>query len=82
MPYLLALKNKALANTDWFDTREQYVAVLLPNFFILYFGQKPPTGDIMSDYVKMAFTTIGTGYETWCTLVEKQSPHLARLQWF
>ena len=35
LPYLLALENKALANTDWFDTRDKYVAVLLPNFFIL-----------------------------------------------
>ena len=51
-PYLLALENKALANTDWFDTRKQHVAVLLPNFFILYCGQKPPTGDITSDDVK------------------------------
>ena len=63
------LENKALANTDWFDSPDKKcVCALLPNFFILYFGQKPPTGDIMSDNVKMAFTTIGTGYQTWCTL--------------
>ena len=62
LPYLLALKNEALANTDWFDTREKYVAVLLPNFFILYFGQKPPTRDIMSDNVKMEFSMLGKGY--------------------
>jgi len=47
LSYLLELKNDLLANTDWFDTTKKYVAVLLPNFFILYFGQKPPTGDIM-----------------------------------
>jgi hypothetical protein len=39
MSYLLTLENKVLANTDWFDTGNKYVAVLLPNFFILYFGQ-------------------------------------------
>ena len=63
LPYLLALKNKVLANTDWFQsTDDKYVAVLLlPNFFILYFGQKPPTGDIMLDDVKMEFLTLGTG---------------------
>ena len=44
------------------------MAVLLPNFFILYFSQKPPSRDIMSDDVKMEFLTLGTGYETWCTL--------------
>ena len=68
MKYLLALKNEALANTDWFNASKKYVGALLPNFFILYFGQKTPSGDIMSDNVKMAFSTIGTGYKTWCTL--------------
>ena len=71
LPYLLALKNEALANTDWFDSSKKYVAVLLPNFFILYFSQKPPTGDIISDNVKMAFATLGKGYETWCTVAEE-----------
>ena len=71
LSYLLALENKLLANTDWYNTREKYVAVLLPNFFILYFGQKPPTGDIMSDDVKMKFLTLGTGYKAWCTLTEE-----------
>ena len=52
LPYLLALENKALDNKDLFDTNKKYVCALLPNFFMLYFGQKPPTGDIMSDKVK------------------------------
>ena len=65
------LKNKALANTDWFDTSKKYVCALLPNFFILYFGQKPPTRDIMPDDVKMEFSTLGKGYETWCTIAEE-----------
>ena len=59
LKYLLDLKNEALANTDWFNTTEKYVCVLLPTFFILFFGQKPPTGDIMSDNVKMAFSPLG-----------------------
>ena len=59
LPYLLALENKALSNTDWFDTSEKYMAGLLPSFFLLYFGLKPPTKDIMSDDVKMAFSTLG-----------------------
>ena len=63
MSYLLALENKLLANTNWYDTSKKYVAVLLPNFFILYFGQKTPTRDIMSDDVKMKFLMLGMGYE-------------------
>ena len=82
LSYLLALENKLLANTDWYNTREKYVAVLLPNFFILYFGQKPPTGDIMSDDVKMEFLTLGTGYGAWCNLTGKLSTHRGRLQQF
>ena len=61
LPYLLALEKDALANTDWFNTNKKYVGVLLPNFFILYFGKKPPTWDITSDDVKMAFLMVGTG---------------------
>ena len=44
LKYLLDLENEALVNTDWFNSIEQYVCALLPNFFILYFGQKPPPG--------------------------------------
>ena len=71
LKYLLDLKNKALANTEWFESPNKYVCALLPNFFILYFGQKPPTGDIMSDNVKMAFLMLGKGYKAWCTGAEE-----------
>ena len=71
LKYLLDLENEALANTNWFNSTKKYVCALLPNFFILYFGQKTPTGDIMSDDVKMAFATLGKGYETWCTIAEE-----------
>ena len=71
LKYILALENEALANTDWFNSTEQYVCALLPNFFILYFGQKPPTGDIMSNDVKMEFAPLGKGCEAWCTVAEQ-----------
>ena len=71
LKYLLDLKNEALANNNWFGTTKKYECALLPNFFILYFGQKPPTGDIMSDELKMAFTTLGKGYKAWCTVAEE-----------
>ena len=47
-----------------------YVGFLLPNFFIVYFGQKPPIGDITSEDVNMAFSNVGMGYKTWCTFAE------------
>ena len=50
---------------------KKYVCAVLPNFFILYFGQKPPTGDITTDNVKMQFATLGKGYESWCIGAEK-----------
>jgi hypothetical protein len=71
LKYLLDLENKALANTDWFNTIKQYVCALMSNFFILYFGRKPPTGDIMPDNVKMAFSTLRKGYKAWCTSAEE-----------
>jgi hypothetical protein len=71
MKYILEIENEALANTDWFDTTPKYVCALLPNFFILYFGQKPPTRDITSDNVKMEFVMLGKGCEAWCTGAEE-----------
>jgi len=71
LKYLLDPENEAPANMDWYDTIKKYVCALLPNFFILYFGQKTPTGGIMSDDVKMAFLTLGKGYEAWCTGAEQ-----------
>ena len=47
------------------------MCALLPNFFILYFVQKTPTGDIMSEDVKVEFTALGKGYKTWCTVADK-----------
>ena len=70
MPYESAFENGNLVNTDWHNSGTMYMGLLLPNFFILYFGQKPPTGDVMSDDVKRAFSSVGLGYKTWCTLAE------------
>ncbi len=64
MPYGSDFVNNALLNMDWYDSGSTYVGLLLPNFFILYFGQKPPTGDITLDDVKMAVLKIGLDYKT------------------
>ena len=71
MPYELDFKKNALVNTDWHNSGTTNVGLRLPNFFILYFVQKPPTRDVTLDDVKMAFLKVGMGYETWCTFVEE-----------
>jgi hypothetical protein len=66
--YIMDLEREARDGTAWHDAPDdkKYVCALLPNFFILYFGQKPPTGDITSEDVKLQFSTLGKGYEAWC----------------
>jgi hypothetical protein len=53
MPYKLTSEDNVLVNKDWYVSGTLYVGLLLPNFFILYFGQKPPAGDITSEDVKI-----------------------------
>jgi hypothetical protein len=70
MTYINKLEAEALVATQWEmvdPNPTRYVCALLPNFFILYFGQKPPTGDITSDDVKLEFLALGKGYDAWCT---------------
>ena len=54
MHHKLYFENNVLVNTDWYNSGTDYVGLLLLNFFILNFGQKPPAGDITSDDVKPA----------------------------
>ena len=70
MPHELDFANNGLVNTDWHNSGTAYVGLLIPNFFILYFGQKPPTGDETPYAVKLAFLKVGAGYGTWCTFAE------------
>jgi hypothetical protein len=58
------LENKVLVNTDWHDSSTTFMGMLLPKFFMLYFGKKPPTGNIMLEDVKIAILKVGTGYKT------------------
>ncbi len=71
--YLTDLQMETRKRTAWHGRpdKERYVCALLPNFFILYFGQNPPTGDITTDDVKMEFATLGKGYEAWCAGAEE-----------
>ena len=38
---------------------------------MIYFGQKPPTENITSDNVKLAFSNLGMGYDAWCSFAEE-----------
>jgi hypothetical protein len=71
LKHRLDLTNDLLHNTCWLNLATLYVGTLLPNFFILYFGQKPPISDITDEDVKVAFAYLGLGYKTWITLTEE-----------
>ena len=53
------------SETDWTDFEEPIVGTLIPNFFITYFGQVLPHGDISDDEIKTKLMRLGTGYELW-----------------
>jgi hypothetical protein len=54
-----------LSKTDWKNFEEPIVGTLIPNFFITYFGQVLPHGDISDDKIKAKLMRLGTGYELW-----------------
>jgi hypothetical protein len=56
-----------LSDTDWvtLSDSDQVVGRVTPNFFIIYFSQNIPRGDINDDDVKMSITQLGPGYATW-----------------
>jgi hypothetical protein len=59
------LPKELLSKTDWNDFKEPIVGTLIPNFFITYFGQDLPHGNISDDEIKAKLICLGTGYELW-----------------
>ncbi len=55
------LPKKLLSKTDWNDFKKTIVGTLIPNFFITYFGQVLPHGDISDDKIKAKLMRLGTG---------------------
>jgi hypothetical protein len=51
--------------TDWNDFEEPILGTLIPNFFIPYFGQDLPHGNISDIEIKAKLVRLGTGYELW-----------------
>ncbi len=54
-----------LTITERKNLSDAIIGVLFPNFFIVYFGQDFPKGDISSDDVKVNFAKLGAGYSLW-----------------
>ena len=57
--------------TDWKDMTDPIRGTLLPNFFIVYFGQEIPQGNITSDDVKITMAKLGTGYGLWVSTISE-----------
>jgi hypothetical protein len=53
------------SKTNWNDFKEPIFGTLIPNFFITYFGQVLPHGNISDKEVKAKLICLGTGYELW-----------------
>jgi hypothetical protein len=56
---------ESLSKTDWNVFEEPIVGTLIPNFFITYFRQDLPHGNISDDEIKEKLVHLGTGYELW-----------------
>jgi hypothetical protein len=54
-----------LSKTDWEDFEEPIIGTLIPNFFITYFGQVLPHGDISDDEIKAKLVCLGNRYKLW-----------------
>jgi hypothetical protein len=54
---------------DWKDLTDAVRGTFLPNFFIVYFGQEIPQGNISSDNEKTAMAKMGPGYALWVATV-------------
>jgi hypothetical protein len=59
------LLKESLSKTDWNDFKEPIVGTLIPDFFITYFGQDLPRGDISDNEIKAKLVRLGTGCELW-----------------
>jgi hypothetical protein len=54
-----------LIKTNWKDFEKPILGTPVPNFFITYFGQVLPHGNISDNEIKEKLVCLGTGYELW-----------------
>jgi hypothetical protein len=54
-----------LLETDWKDFADPIMGTLIPNFFITYFGQVLPHGNISDNEIMAKLVCLGSGYKLW-----------------
>ena len=54
-----------LINKDWKDSKDPIVGTLNPNFFITFFWQDLPHGDLSDEEIMAKLVCLGSGYELW-----------------
>jgi hypothetical protein len=54
-----------LINTNWKDFEDPIIGTLIPNFFIAYFGQDLPHGDLSDEEIMAKLVCLGLGYKLW-----------------
>jgi hypothetical protein len=64
---VIPLDSETLASTRWAPSSDKVTGALYPKFFILYFGQAIPQGNISSDDIKSKFLKLGKGSDNWIT---------------
>ena len=54
-----------LIDTDWKDFEDPIISTLILIFFIAYFGQDLPHGDLRDEEIMAKLVHLGSGYELW-----------------
>ncbi len=60
-----------LTDMEWKSSSDPIIGELFPNFFIVYFKQDFPKGDISSDDIKVNFAKLGAGYSLLISVAAK-----------
>jgi hypothetical protein len=71
----ISIATALLSNSRW--KTGTLFGTALPNFVIIYFGHKAPTGKIWTDDTKHELALLGPGYELWGKLMSKAAQHEA-----
>ncbi len=61
LPHGEDIHTNKLIDTDWKDCEDPIVGTLIPNFFITYFGQDLPHGDLTDEEIMAKLVCLGSG---------------------
>jgi hypothetical protein len=62
-----------LNGTEWIENEIPITGAILPNAFIVYFGQTAPSGDLIDETVQLGMDNMGRGYNTWAQRLSSPS---------